>query len=357
MATTGIQEISNQVDSFISRGMLEETLTDEEVKTLRNLEVIEVIVHGQTTEKLSIEGLEGKFLKDTGGTRLTVPNNDILQHQSRARFPLNVTSEDILRELTDLYASIYKPQDARIKQEEVSLDSELKALIEGRQSVQEATDNIVAQFADIVIFDKPNIPLIKAKMNRKVNEALGQGADARKRTILSTLRNILRDGAEREVLFKNKTAKAKWGALNNRRGQLGENKTAAAVNQVLEDYQGMSVMGLKTHTHLYNILEKLNIQLAYINTKNSLTGKILTTNEVEHDNVSSWLEEDALVLNMIQVKTTEAKPWAPALSQARRQQVAVSKVKESLLQIEKDFRTFKKLFPDMSASAMKMIRY
>ena len=128
------------------------------------------------------------------------------------------------------------------------------------------------------------------------------------------MKNNLRDGAEHEVLLKNKMAKAKWGALNNRRGQLGENKTAAAVNQVLEDYQGMSVMGLKTHTHLYNILEKLNIQLTHINTKNPVTGKILTTNEVEHDNISSWLEEDALVLNMIQVKMTETKPWAPGVS-------------------------------------------
>ena len=99
-STTGIQEMSHKVDSFISRGMLEETLTDVEVKALRSQEVIEVTVHGQTTEKLSIEGLEEKFLKDTGGTRITVPNNDILQHQSRAQFPLNVTSDDVLRELT-----------------------------------------------------------------------------------------------------------------------------------------------------------------------------------------------------------------------------------------------------------------
>ena len=170
------------------------------------------------------------------------------------------------------------------------------------------------------------------------------------------MRNILRDGAEREILFKNRAARAKWGAQLNRRGQLGENRTAEAVNQVLEAYQGMSVMGLKTHTHLIDILEKLNIQLTHSNTKNPVTGKILTTNEVEHDNISLWLEKEALVLNMIQVKTTEAKPWAPALSQARREQAAVNHVKQGLLQIDKDFRTFKELFPDVLESTMKMIR-
>ena len=355
MSTTGIQEISNQVDSFLSRGMMEETLTNEEVNTFRNQEVIEVTVHGQTTEKLSIEGLEEKFLKDSGGTRVTVPNNDILQHQYRAQFPLNVTSDDVYLELTELYRNTYNPQDAKIQQQEVSLDSEITALYEGKQSVQEATSKIVTLFEDIVILEKPNNAL-KAKMNREVKEALEQRNHTRKTSILNTMRNILKDGAEREVLFKNKTAKAKWGALNNRRGQLGENRTAAAVNQVLEDYQGMAVMGLKTHTHLYNILEKLSIQLTHKNTKNPVTGKILTTNEVEHDNISSWLEEEALVLNMIQVKTTEAKPWAPALSQARREQAAVNHVKQGLIQVDRDFRTFRELFPDISESAMKMIR-
>ena len=330
-------------------------MTDGEVKTLRSQEVIEVTVHGQTTEKLSIEGLEKKFLKDSGGTRITVPNNDILQHQYRAKFPLNVTSDDVLQELTELFTNIYEPKEAKIQQEEVALDSELNALLEGRQSVQKTTNKIVTLFEDIVILEKPN-NTVKAKMNREVHDALGKGADTRKTTILNSMRNILRDGAEREILFKNKVAKAKWGAQLNRRGQLGENRTAEAVNQVLEAYQGMSVMGLKTHTHLVDILEKLNIQLTHRNTKNPVTGKILTTNEVEHDNISSWLEEDALVLNMIQVKTTEAKPWAPALSQARREEAAVTHVKQGLSQIDKDFRTFKELCPDILESNMKMIR-
>ena len=60
-------------------------------------------------------------------------------------------------------------------------------------------------------------------------------------------------------MTKNKVAKAKWGVMFNRQGQLGENITAAAVNQELEAYQGMSVMGLRTHTYLCYFLEKLNL--------------------------------------------------------------------------------------------------
>ena len=73
-------------------------------------------------------------------------------------------------------------------------------------------------------------------------------------------------------------AKAKWGAMINRRGQLGENITAAAVNQVLEAYQGMSVMGMRTHTYLSDLLEKLNINLTFRNENNPTTGRVVTTN-------------------------------------------------------------------------------
>ena len=54
---------------------------------------------------------------------------------------------------------------------------------------------------------------------------------------MKDMTNMLQEGADREVLFKNKTMKTKWGAVNNRRGQLGENKTCQAVNMALEEFQ------------------------------------------------------------------------------------------------------------------------
>ena len=142
----------------------------------------------------------------------------------------------------------------------------------------------------------------------------------------------------------------------NRRGQLGENRTAAAVNRVLEDYQGMSVMGMKTHTYLCDLLEKLNINLSFRNERNPTTGRVVTTNEVEQDNISTFMEQNKLVVNIIESKTTEFKPWAPALSQARRSQAAVKHAKDGLLQLIKDVKTFKEMFPDIQEADMRKIR-
>ena len=153
-------------------------------------------------------------------------------------------------------------------------------------------------------------------------------------------------------MSKNKDSKARWGAMVNRRGLLGENKVAAAINQALWQFEGMSVMGMKTYTFLVEILEKLNLKLTY---QNSKKGKIKKVNEVEHDNISTWLEQDKLVVNIIEIKTTEVKPWAPG-DQARKAEAAVTHVKAALLQIIKDMLTFKELFPDILEEDMKMIR-
>ena len=128
------------------------------------------------------------------------------------------------------------------------------------------------------------------------------------------------------------------------------------MNQALEAYQGMSVMGMKTHTYLCDFLEKLNIHLSFRNDKNPTTGRIVTTNEVEQDNISTYMEKDKLVVNIIESKTTEHKPWAPALSEARRSKAAVKHAKDGLLQLIKGFKTFKEMFPDISEADMNRIR-
>ena len=56
-----IQELSNQLDSFLAKKMLEEALTDEQAKEMRKKEFVEVTVHGKNKEMLSVEGLERKF--------------------------------------------------------------------------------------------------------------------------------------------------------------------------------------------------------------------------------------------------------------------------------------------------------
>ena len=353
---TGIKELGIQVESFLSRGMLEGSMTEEEIRLMKEQECIEVTVHGQTTEMVSIMKLEERFKGDYGSERVTVPNNDILQHQWKAGFPLHVTSEDVMEEMKKLHREECKPWEEKIQMEEDKLTDELKALQEAGQTAQQTVIHIMDTFEDKVIIDMPN-DVLKRKMQREIGEALTDvDPVVQKSRILGGFQHILRDGVECQLLTKNKVAKAKWGAMINRRGQLGENRTAAAVNQVLEDYQGMSVMGMKTHTYLCDLLEKLNINLSFRNERNPTTGRVVTTNEVEQDNISTFMEQNKLVVNIIESKTTEFKPWAPALSQARRSQAAVKHAKDGILQLIKGVKTFKEMFPDLSKADMKAIR-
>ena len=72
----------------------------------------------------------------------------------------------------------------------------------------------------------------------------------------------------------------------------------------------------------------------------------MTTTKVEQDNVSTFMEQNKLVVNIIESKTSEYKPWAPTLSQAGRSQAAVKHSKDGMTQLIKDFKIFKEIFPD-----------
>ena len=83
----------------------------------------------------------------------------------------------------------------------------------------------------------------------------------------------------------------------------------------------------------------------------------MTTTKVEQDNVSTFMEQNKLVVNIIESKTTEFKPWAPTPNQARRSQAAVKHAKDGMLQLVKDVKTFKEMFPDIPEADMNKIRY
>ena len=171
---------------------------------------------------------------------------------------------------------------------------------------------------------------------------------AQKSRIMEELRGILLEGVENQLLTKDTTTKSKWGALNNLRGGIGENKVALAMNQALDDFMGMSVSGLKTFTHLWQFLDKLNIDLTNKNTKQK-------TAEVELDNVSTWLEEDTLVMTVVESKTSELKPWTP-VDPTRRDQAATRHAKDALRQLVKCVKTAKEMFPDILETTMRKIR-
>ena len=135
-STTGIKELGIQVESFFSRGMLEGSMTVEEIRVMKEQECIEVTVHGRTTEMVSIMKLEERFKGDYGSERVTVPNNDILQHQSKAGFPLHVTSEDVMEEMKKLHREACKPWEDKIQLEDDKLTDDLKALQETKKLSQ-----------------------------------------------------------------------------------------------------------------------------------------------------------------------------------------------------------------------------
>ena len=347
-----IKQLGLRIDSYLAKGMMKNTKTDQEIQLMRDNECIEVTVQGNNKEMVSIQGLENKF-QAQGQIRVAIPSTDILQW--KANFPLHETSESFLAQLTSEYKVMFKQGEDKIKQEETKMDEELNAM-QGSQTAEVTTINLVNLLQDAVILTSPVSPdsPVRRKMQREIGDALkDKDRTIQKTRILEVLRSILHDGIDNKLRSSNK---AKWGGLTNRRGQIGENKTVAAVNQALEGFLGMSVMGMKTHTYLRTFLDKLNIQLTYHNTMDPVTGRVKKTEEVEHDHISTWLKEDEITVTMIESKTREVKPWASAADQAEIAQAAIKHAINALNQLQKDFVTFKEIFPDISKTMMEKIR-
>jgi hypothetical protein len=364
-----IQELVLQVDSFLYKKipedeesvfqeenatkMLQDSLTAEDVEVMRKKTCVEVTIHGQTTEQINIEGLEGRFLKENGHNRITIPSTDILQHQRKAGLPLHVTLDEALKDLKVEYEKICTPREEALKKLETDIKDHIEDMIRNGQTAEDTVSKVIGLTENIVLVNLPN-KTVKRKMERMIGDALSDPNTAVD-TIYQCLTTIIHDGVDHQILSNNKATRAKWGALVNRKGQIGENRTACAVNEAIQNFIGMSVMGMKTYTFLSEFLDKLNIQLTHRNVINPSTGKRLTTDEVEHDFVGTWLEKDKLVLNMIECKTTEVRPWSKP-DKAKRAQAAVAHVKAALMQILKDMLTFKELFPDILEEDMKNIR-
>ena len=344
------------MDSFLAKRMLEDTLTEEEAKEMRKKEFVEVTVHGQTTEMLSIEGLERKFQAEHGRRRMVVPSTDILRHQARQGFPLDVTHEEAMEDMKEEFKKLTEPMETKLQAKEAEVNQELKDFHEKRQTATETTSKIIKLVEAIVIPNPPN-PALTRRMEREITEALQETDPSAQRSRISQdLRNIIHGGAEIQILTKQKATKAKWGAMGNRKGDVGENKVALALNQVMEEFSGMSVMGMKTSSYLNDFLDKLNIKLTYKTVKDPKTNKVVELGEVEHDHISTWVEEDELVVNLVQVKTMEVKPWNPP-DQKKKGEAAFEHAKHGLLQILKDALTFKELLPDIQEGQMRKIRY
>ena len=96
-------------------------------------------------------------------------------------------------------------------------------------------------------------------------------------------------------------------------------------------------MGMRTHIYLCDFLENLNINLTFRDENNPSTGRVVKTNKVEQENISNFMKQNKLVVNIIESKKTECKPRAPTLSQARRSQAAVKHARYGMIQLIMDF--------------------
>jgi hypothetical protein len=351
--TAGIDGLSTEVDSFLVEKMPEATLTPAEAADLRSRKCIQVTVHANLMEMVSIEMIEDRHWKETAGLpRTSIPSNDILKHHTA--MPLSVTTDDAIKKLQEEYESLADTKKELLRLKLPDLEIELDKLKGGHQSIEDTATEIVEQSFNIVC-----IGLVNAKMKKNLQMAIvrflnSEPQNAWAKTVDEILSKTIQDGAELFLLSQKPETKKLWGVLNNRRGQIAENETAFALNQVLQPFQGISVAGMKTHSHLTTFLERVGIQLTYSNEKDPDTGQFWV-NEAEHDYFSTHLETDTLVVTVVQTKTLERRPWSVP-SKDKRVKDILSHARKCLQQVKKDFVSFKEIFPDLSPSDFTQIR-
>lgn len=328
-----------------------EEMTEEEIEEMRTRECIEVTVQGDITEMYSIEKLEKKVEQECHERRINVPNTDILQHQARRGLPLHVTCPEAAQELTEQYEKIMEMGRVKIDRAEDEIQREIAEYTENGNNIDETTKNIANLVNDILTVNPPYDETRK-RLEKEIMEALKKLDDSIGTTINVAMKKILHENTERYLLKENKATKGKLAALENRRGQIGENQVMAAMNQLMEEFLGMSVMGMKTHTFLYNFVERLNIKLTHRNTMNRENGRM---EHVGHDHISTWLEEDMLVVNFVVPSVLEQIPWSTN-DQVTKGQAAAEKAKLAIEQLKKDHLTFIEMFPDISTEKRRKIR-
>ena len=335
-----LQKLEMQLDSVIEKEMFVNGKQADEIREMRERECNDVLIDGETREKVNLETLEIKFEAENGGQRISFPSN--LSQQMEGDCTLKGT--ELLGGLTKSFRDIVNPiVKERLMKEESKLEEELERLGKQSQSVDATIANLLAHFDNLVIIEAPN-PDVRKRLRRDIGEVvIGGGNKVELETKLTTiLTSILGEALEYELLVRNSKAAGAWEIVNNQRGKIGETMVLKAVDQLMDQFLGMTVM--KSHlTPSAELLKGLRLEM---NGENPQTGK------KEHGLIFTWLEEDVLVINMVQTKMLEEKPW-----RMENQETATEEVKYCLNQLLRDLKTFKELFPDFTDIDMKCIRW
>ena len=332
-----LKELESQLDRVIEHDMFVNGKSAGEITEMRETESIEVLEGGKM-EKFSLEKFEIKFEAENGGRRILFPSN-------KPDFTLKGTEllEGLAKSFGDIVEQIVRE---RLVKGESRLEEELEKL--GKQSVDATIANLVAYYENVVIVDALN-PDTRKKLKRDIGEAvIGGGNKVELKMKLSKiLASAISESVDSELLVRNRKAAGAWEIVNNQRGKVGENIVSMAVNQLMVQFLGMTVVGLRSHPcPLAEILNGLNLEMGG---ENSQAGK------KERGLIFTWLEEDVLVINMVQTTMLKQKPWRLEY-QEKKQQTAADEVQGCLNQLLRDLKTFKELFPDITDIDMKSIR-
>ena len=354
----GVQQQVSRIDKFLAKEMPVNTKTQEEIEAFQKKKSISVTIQGTNTELLSLEGLEAKFKQENDPcNRVCVPSTDILEWKGRC--PLSKTTRDVEEMMKNEYKNLFSDGENKIKEKEALIDAELEHFME-TNNTSETANKIAEISADAVIITiaatkkkqkktGANSSPVKEKIKREVMKILEEVPyNEQKKKIHEELKKNLHTGIDQKL-----TNTPEWGIFKNRRGQIGENRTIAAMNDAVESFGGFSVSGMKTHSYLPNLIQGLGINLTYKNTTDK-DGK-MEFHEVEHDGVITFIEKDRLTVNVVQSKTNQLR-YLEEASQEERRQAAHDHCTEALKQVHKDMITFKELFPDISTQMMDKIR-
>lgn len=338
-----LQKLESELDFVIENDMFVNGKSAGEITEMRETKKIDVLIEGGTIEKISLETFEIKFEAENGGRRILFPST-LLNQQVKPDLKGSMLLEGLTKSSRDIVNQIVRE---RLLRGETKIEEELEKLENQSQSVDATVANLVAHFDNIV--DSPNPD---AGKKRDIGEAIiGGGNKTGKKIKLSTiLASTISGSVESELLVRNGKAAASWEIVNNRRGKIGENMVSMAVNLLMDQFLGMTVVGLKSHSDLLaELLNGLNLEMGGENSADSQTGK------KEQGLIFTWLEEDALVINMVRTTMLEEKPWRLE-NQEKKQQAAAEEIQGCLNQLLRDLKTFKELFPDITDIDMKNIR-
>jgi len=146
----GVQQQVARIDKFLAKEMLESPKSEEEIQTKCTNQCVEVTIQGSTTEQLSIEDIEARWLQQNATSeRVVVPSTDILEW--KANCPLSQITADIAASMKSQYESLFKKAEDKIKEKDQLICQELENFNENPEDPEGSASAIAEIVSDAFI--------------------------------------------------------------------------------------------------------------------------------------------------------------------------------------------------------------